>query len=168
MHNLNGYDYCVLSVLSEKNLLLLSQSDGQYIVASNAMMYERYPKDGKMSDDNIIKGVEWGHGVYLGHDITKLNLPGLLQEYGIEHEIATVDECRNEAIRQFNVYHWLAKDERLSFEVQWAAERSMTGEFGTTDRKQFETWLQQGCYDAKIREREEKRRKEKEREEKLR
>lgn len=161
LHNFNGSDYRVLAVLSEKNLLLMSQSDGQYILADNTVMYERSPKEGHPSGDSVIKGVEWGHGIYLGHDLMKIDLQGIMQEYGTIQKIETVDECRAEARRQFAIYKWLSKDERLEFAVQWAAENSLTGAFGTTDERQFETWLQRGDYDIRMKAQEEKRLEEK-------
>lgn len=161
LHNLNGSDYRVLAVLSEKNLLLMSQSDGQYIIADNTIMYERSPKEGTQSADSVLRGVEWGHGTYIGHNLMKINLQGIMQEYGTDYEIVTVDECRDEARRQFYLYQCLSKDERLTYAVQWGAEESLRDEFGTTDRMEFETWLQEGRYDFRIKTKEEKRQEEK-------
>lgn len=161
LHNLNGYDYRVLSVLGKDNLLLMSQSDGQYIVAVNTVLYERSPKEGKVSEDSVVRRIEWGHGVYFGSDLMNMNLQEIQREYGTDRKIATVDECREEARRQFTVYQQLIKDERLAFIVQWAAEESLKEEFGTTDYKEFETRLQKGRYDSGIKAQEEKRQKEK-------
>lgn len=160
LHNLNGCDYRVLSVLSERNLLLMAQSDRQYIIALNTVMYERSPKECPLSEDSMVRGVEWGQGVYLGNDIMRIDLPGIMQEYGTAREIITVDEYRDEARRQFNVYQWLSKDDRLAFAVQWAAEQSLMGEFGTTDYREFETSLQKGHYDLRMKSNEEKRKEE--------
>lgn len=157
LHNLNGCDYRVLSVLSEKNLLLMAQTDGQYILAINTVMYERFPKEEPLTEDNVIRGVEWGHGSYLGHDIMQIDLPGIMQEYGAVRELETVDDYRDEARRQFYAYQWIFKDKRLTFEIRWAAEKSMTGEFGTTDCREFETLLQKGRYDRRMKLSEEKR-----------
>lgn len=157
LHNLNGCDYRVLSVLSERNLLLMAQADGQFLLAINTVMYERFPKGEPLSADNVIRGVEWGHGIYLGHNIMKLNLPEIMQDYGAVHEMATVDEYRDEARRQFHVYQWLSKDDRLAFAVQWAAEKSMLEAFGTKDYEEFERLLQKGHYDQRIGFSEEKR-----------
>lgn len=161
LHNLNGSDYRVLMVLSEENLLLMSQSNGQYIVAVNAVLYERAPKEGKLSEDSVVRGMEWGHGVYLGCDLMKINLQEILREYGTDRKIATVDECRKEAKRQFTLYQQLSKDERLAFTVQWAAEESLKAEFGTTDYSEFETRLQKGHYDSSIKAQVEERQEEK-------
>lgn len=157
LRNLNGSNYRVLVVLNERNLLLMSQSDGQYILADNTVMYERTPKEGAASGDSIIRGIEWGHGTYLGRDLMKIDLQGIMQEYGTIQKVETIDECRAEARRQFAVYKWLSKDERLEFAVKWAAESSMADAFGTTDEWQFETWLQKGNYDMRIKAQEERR-----------
>lgn len=150
LHNMNGNDYLVLAVLKEKNLLVMSQTDGQYILAVNAVMYERTPKEGYVSKDSEIRGIEWGHGLYLGHDLTSINLPGIIQEYGNPRELRTTENYRNEARRQFNVYQWLAKEEGLAHAIQWAAEESMRNEFGTTSHSEFEERLQQGSYDSRM------------------
>lgn len=134
-------------MLSEKNLLLLSQSDKQYILADNVVMYERTPKQGDRSEDSVVRGIEWGHGSYLGYDLTSINLQKIFQDYGKPREVITTEDYRREARRQFNVYQWLAKEEGLSFAVQWAAEESMRNEFGTTSREEFEDRLQEGRYD---------------------
>lgn len=157
LHNLNGNDYLVLAVFSEKNLLLMSQRDGQYILADNTVMYERSPKEGSISEDSIIRGIEWGSGTYLGHDLTQIDLPGIIQEYGKAPEITTIEDFRREARRRFNVYQWLTKDEGIAFAVQWAAEESMRAEFGTTTLREFESNLQEGRYDLRMQAKQEER-----------
>lgn len=161
LHNLNGSDYRVLSVLNEENLLLMSQSNGQFIVAVNTVMYERTPKEEHLSADSIIRGIEWGHGIYLGNDLMKMNLQEIQKKYGTDRVITTVDECRDETRRQFSLYQQLSKDGRLAFTVQWAAEESLRNVFGTTDDREFEKRLLEGCYDFGIKAAEEKRQEEK-------
>lgn len=148
LHNLNGSDYRVLSVLGENNLLLMSQSNGQYIVAVNTVMYERYPKEGHPAKDSVIRGIEWGHGVYLGTDIMKIDLDGILQEYGSLKPADTIMDYREEAVWQFRKLKSLSQNERLAPVVRWAAEENLGDTFGTTDRERFEHNLEKGDYDA--------------------
>lgn len=148
LHNLNGSDYRVLSVLDENNLFLMSQSNGQYIVAVNTVMYERYAKEGCPTQDSVIKGIEWGHGVYLGTDIMKIDLDGIMQEYGSLKPANTIMDYREEAVWQFRKLKSLSQNERLAPVVRWAAEENLGDTFGTTDRERFEHNLEKGDYDA--------------------
>lgn len=147
LHNLNGCDYRVLSVLSEKNLFLMSQSDGQYIVAIGASMYERSPKEGNKAKDSIIKGVEWGHGIYLGHDIMKIDLDSIIQEYGRPRQINSIEDYYDEIRQQFVKLKSLSQNTRLAQVVRWAAEKEMMETFETTDRDVFRKNLDKGGYD---------------------
>ncbi len=147
LHNLNGRDYRVLAVLSEKNLLLMSQPDGQYIVAVNTLMYERSPKEGQVSEDNVIKGVEWGQGVYLGHNLTKIDLDGIIQEYGRPRKINSIGDYRNEERWKFVKLKSMSNNTNLGQTVRWAAEKELMDTFGTVDREIFEKNLDKGSYD---------------------
>lgn len=147
LHNLNGCDYRVLSVLSEKNLLLMAQADGQYIVAVGISMYERYPREGNKTEDNTIKGVEWGHGIYLGNDLMKIDLDGIMQEYGKPKQINSIGDYRDETRWQFIKLKSLSQNKGFAQIVRWAAEKELMEAFGTTDRDIFEEKLDKGSYD---------------------
>lgn len=147
LHNLNGNDYYVLAVLSESNLLLMSQSDGQYIVANNTVMYERSPKEGHQSADSIIEGVEWGYGIYLGHDLMRIDLDGILQKYGRPRQINNIGDYHDETRWQFVKLKSMSQNTSLGQIVRWAAEKELTDTFGTVDREIFENNLKKGSYD---------------------
>lgn len=147
LHNLNGSDYRVLAVLSEKNLLLMAESGGQYIVADNTVMYERFPKEGHQSEDSVIKGVEWGHGIYLGCDLMRIDLDGVIQEYGRPRQINSIEDYRNEMRWRFVKLKNLSQNTEIGQMVRWAAEKELTETFKTTDQDVFERNLDKGSYD---------------------
>lgn len=147
LHNLNGCNYRVLSVLSEKNLLLMSMGDGQYIVADNTVMYERYPKDGQPSGDSIIKGVEWGHGIYLGYDLMKIDFDGIVQKYGRPKQVHNTGDYRSELRWRFVRLKSLSQNTEIGQMVRWAAEKELLETYGTTEREKFEKNLEKGNYD---------------------
>lgn len=100
LHNFNGLDYRVLKVLDKGKLLLMSippfgkKEGGQFLVALGAGAYRRYPLGEDFSDDSIGWGVEWDHGVYLGDDLTAINMEALEAEYGkkVSEEVPE-EEC---------------------------------------------------------------------------
>lgn len=88
LHNFNGVDYRVLKVLDKGKLLLMSipplgrEEGGQFLVALGTSAYRRYPLGEDFSDDSIGWGVEWDYGVYLGGDLTAIDMEALEAEYG--------------------------------------------------------------------------------------
>lgn len=106
LHNFNGLDYRVLKVLDKGKLLLMSippfgkREGGQFLVALGANAYRRYPLGEDFVDDSIGYGMEWDHGVYLGDDLTAINMEALEAEYGRkEPERAPEEECEEDAER---------------------------------------------------------------------
>lgn len=81
LHNLNGCDYCVLMVLNEEDLFLMALNSGQFLIAQDVRAYARYPKEGLHSADSIIRGIEWEHGVYLGNDLSQIDMENMRKEY---------------------------------------------------------------------------------------
>lgn len=110
-------------------------------------MYERYPKEGNKTEDNTIKGVEWGHGIYLGHDLMKIDLDGIMQEYGSQKQISSIGDFRDETRWQFVKLKSLSKNKGFAQVVRWAAEKELLEAFGTTKRDIFEEKLDAGSYD---------------------
>ena len=125
----------------------MSQSDGQYIVANNTVMYERSPKEGHQSADSIIEGVEWGYGIYLGHDLMRIDLDGILQKYGRPRQINNIGDYHDETRWQFVKLKSMSQNTSLGQIVRWAAEKELTDTFGTVDREIFENNLKKGSYD---------------------
>lgn len=81
LHNLNGCDYCVLMALNERDLFLMALNSGQFLIAQDTKAYARYPKEGIYSADSVIRGIEWEHGVYLGNDLSEIDLDSIQREY---------------------------------------------------------------------------------------
>lgn len=147
LRNLNGSNYLVLSVLDKNNLLLYAQNDGQILVGVGTAYYKRTPREGYLSKDSEIFGVEWNHGIYLGYDITKIDLEGLKKEYGKMEEIKSLSEYSADLKRKFYKHKRLCEDMELSEEVRLTLAGSMEKTFLTNEKDTFEACLRQGVYD---------------------
>lgn len=92
LHNLNGSDYSVLMVLSENDLLLMALGSGQFLIAEGTREYARYPKEGTYSADSVTRGIEWDSGIYLGNDLSVIDLDNIRKEYAEANEEYGADE----------------------------------------------------------------------------
>lgn len=86
LHNLNGSDYCVLMALNKNDLLLMALSSGQFLIAEGTKAYARYPKEGIYSADSIVRGIEWDRGIYLGNDLSEIDIDSIRREYAPDHD----------------------------------------------------------------------------------
>ncbi len=150
--NLNGKDYRVLAVLSPKNLLLIGQADNQLVVAKDIRLFARYPKGERPDSSNTVWGVEWGHGVYLGDDITRLDFDILRQEHGEPDKKGDIPALRDEARRGFWAHKNVELKEGLAARVRVAAKEGMEEIYGTSDPEVFRVMLDKGVYDGLYRE----------------
>ena len=148
IRNMNGDVYRVLSVLDHKNLLLLEEKDGQILVGVNTTYYKRTPKEGYDSSDIEVYGVEWDYGIYLGFDITEVNIEKLKRDYGSRKEIENLSDYRDNLSSMFNKYQNLCEDVDVSKEVKRAAAESLANLFGTDNRDTFLDFLIRGYYDG--------------------
>ena len=157
LHNMNGNDYRVLAVLSQKNLLLMSELDGQLVVGNGVNLFERYPKGERPGDDSLVTGIEWDHGVYLGNDITRVDFDILKQEYGEPVRAENVSDLRDKIQRDF----WMQKNVELKAglpdRVRNAARDGLEDTFGTSEPDVFDKMLDNGVYDGMYRAKEEKK-----------
>lgn len=85
LHNLNGSDYSVLMVLGRNDLLLMALGSGQFLIAEGTRAYARYPKEGTYPADSIIRGIEWDRGIYLGNDLSAIDIDSIREEYTPGH-----------------------------------------------------------------------------------
>lgn len=92
LHNLNGSDYSVLMVLGGNDLLLMAQGSGQFLIAEGTKAYARYPKEGTYPEDSIIRGIEWDSGIYLGNDLSVIDIDHIRKEYAEDYEENGADE----------------------------------------------------------------------------
>lgn len=154
IHNFNGNDYRILSVLSPDNLLLMADLDGQLVAGIGVQMYERYPKEpGKFAAEPVL-AVEWQHGVYLGRDITKIDCDILKQDYG-KTEKATAG--RESIQEDFNKHRNIADNKKLSEKVRSAARESLWERYSTESREEFGEMLEKGRYDKMVPDKKKKR-----------
>lgn len=82
LHNLNGSDYRVVEKLTDKDLLLMELKSGNYTVAIGVEYYARYPKKEDVNSELCEKGIEWGHGIYLGNTPSTIDFKLIREEYG--------------------------------------------------------------------------------------
>ena len=83
LHNLNGSDYSVLMVLNQNDLFLMALKSGQFLIAEGTRAYARYLKEGICSEDCIVRGIEWDRGIYLGNNLSEIDMDSIQKEYGI-------------------------------------------------------------------------------------
>ncbi len=98
LHHLNGCDYRVLEKLSDRNMLLMSEESGQFIVALGMEFYKRYPKGEESTEDNTVVGIEWGNGRYYGYTPSEIDFATIRQEYGYRRE-----EPEQEGKREYSI-----------------------------------------------------------------
>lgn len=96
LHNLNGSDYSVLMVLNQNDLFLMALKGGLFLIAEGTRAYARYPKEGIYSEDCIVKGIEWGRGIYLGNDLSEIDIDSIQKEYGISRNDAQEESGMDE------------------------------------------------------------------------
>ena len=148
--NLNGSSYRVLEMLSPKNLLLISESTGEILVGMGTQYYERSPKGDHVSPDSVIRGIEWGQGIYLGNRITNIDFAGVRNRYGITKEEESLEQYHDRLKHEFGLYESLAGNTNVTHEIKEAARRSQNAVFGTEDHKTFCIFLDEGIYDQKF------------------
>lgn len=146
--NMNGKEYRVLAVLSPDNLLLMGESDSQLVVGKGVQLYDRYPKGEEPAGDNVVRGIEWGHGIYLGNDITRLDFDILKQEYGIPDKVENISDLRDCIRRNFYMHKNVEEKRGLSARIRSAAKDSMEQQYGTNEPEVFQVMLEKGMYDG--------------------
>lgn len=87
LHNFNGNDYRVMEKLSEKKLLLMDVTTGNFTVGIGVDYFARYPKGEDIKSDLCEKAIEWGHGVYLGSTPSEIDFQAIRKEYGQDRQI---------------------------------------------------------------------------------
>lgn len=87
LHNFNGSDYRVMEKLSDRNLLLMDVSQGNFIVGIDVGYFARYPKEENANSELCEKAIEWQHGVYLGSTPSEIDFKAIRREYGKEEQI---------------------------------------------------------------------------------
>lgn len=157
LHNMNGNDYRVLAALSPKNLLLMSELDGQLVVGNGVNLFERYPKGERPGDDSLVTGIEWDHGVYLGSDITRIDFDILKQEYGEPDRAENVSDLRDKIRRDFWMQKNVEQKAGLPDRVRNAARDGLEDTFGTSEPDVFDKMLEKGIYDGMYRAKEEEK-----------
>lgn len=156
LHNMNGKDYRVLAKLGSKDLLLLGE-DEQIVVGINVELFERSPMRETPSANNTSRGIEWGKGIYLGYDITKLDFDILRQEYGEPLGTNGTSFLRDKIEREFWMHKNVEQKEGLGQRIRAAAKESLNQLYGTCDPEVFVTMLNKGMYDPMYAKKEEQK-----------
>lgn len=100
LHNLNGCDYKVLELLSDRNLLLLNLDSGTFTVGIGVDYYGRYPRNEDINSEACEMGIEWGHGVYLGNIPSVIDFKIIREKYGRNSQM---DENKSNDKRTYQV-----------------------------------------------------------------
>lgn len=86
LHNFNGCSYVALMKLDKSDLLLMDINSGQFCFAEGVNFYARYPKDSCCLEDDVVRGIEWDRGNYLGKDLSAIDIAGIQKRYEINEE----------------------------------------------------------------------------------
>lgn len=148
IRNLNGNSYRVLDVLTEENILFLSVSSGEINIGLDTKYYAKTPEGEGFSADSILYGISWGHGIYLGNNITKIDFDEIRRGYGGPEQIGTLADYRLSIKKTFHLYKKLMENDQVSDTVRKAASSSIYEEFGTSKNDRFLECLYEGKYDG--------------------
>jgi len=148
LHNLNGKDYRVIEKLSERNLLLMKQRSGEFIVAVGVGFFARFPKGELPTADNKIYGIEWNHGIYYGSVPSYIDFQRIREEYGEKREVKTLDDFRTEQSEKFYMLRKIMDSPLMEASVKEAAENSIYKDFATEKEDVFRNNLIDGVYDG--------------------
>lgn len=77
LHNFNGSDYRVLEKLAARNLMLMNEHNGKFMVAIGVNFYVRHPKGDMPTTNNVVYGIEWNHGIYYSQTPSTIDLERL-------------------------------------------------------------------------------------------
>lgn len=156
VRNLNGSDYRVLEVLSERNILFLSVLTGEINVGIDTEYFAKAPRGDDVPTDSVLYGMSWGHGIYLGNKITDIDFDGIRKEYGTPEKIETLTDYRGSLKKTFFLYKKLIENDKISAEVRHAATVSIYEAFGTAKSNIFYDSLLEGHYDSGFQKKEDK------------
>ncbi len=147
LHNFNGSDYRVMEKLSERNLLLMDISTGNFLVAQGTDMFARHLRGIKATDANSMIGIEWSQGLYLSSTPSAIDFRHIRQEYGTPKKIEDIHQYREMLTERFRLYGRMIKDELISEKVREDIMFANFKEFGTNDFEHFKQGLNAGLYD---------------------
>lgn len=140
---LNGHRYSVIKCFNQKDLLVRDTEYNQYIVCHDTNLYNKAVKNHPEIEPEI--GIEWGHGDYLGEDVTKINFDSIVRDLDRSEGM---EQLRNSMSRMFNNMK-NALEEAPDRKVKDYVENCMDYVFLTTDEKEFDDMLDGGTYDKK-------------------
>jgi len=147
LHNLNGDDYRVIEKLSGRNLLLMKERSGEFIVAVGVGFFARFPKGELPTADNRVYGIEWDHGIYYGSAPSYIDFQRIREEYGEKREAKTLADFRMEQSEKFYMLRKIMDSPLMEQSVKEAAENSMYEIFSTEKEDVFRDNLSEGRYD---------------------
>jgi len=147
LHNMNGTDYRVLEKLSARNLLLLNERNGQFVVAVGVDFFVKFPKEELPTTDNKVYGIEWGHGVYYGASPSFIDFQRIREEYGEPRTIETLADYRKEQSEKFYLFRKIIDSPLMNESVKEAAQNSMYETYSTGKEDVFADNLGGGMYD---------------------
>lgn len=150
LKNFNGSDYRVMEKLSARNLLMMDERSGKFIVAIGAGMYAKYPKSEESTEDNQMIRLEWDHGIYLSETPSDIDFQIIREKYGEVKEIRTIEDYRIQQNEVFRFYKKIVDNPVIEIAVKEAATNAMYEVFMTGREDMFMENLNSGKYDQEF------------------
>ncbi|MGO5053966.1 hypothetical protein ACTQ6A_15895 [Lachnospiraceae bacterium LCP25S3_G4] len=147
LHNFNGSDYRVLEKLSARNLMLMNERKGEFMVAIGVNFYVRHPKGDMPTTNNMVYGIEWNHGIYYSQTPSTIDFREIRDKYGEVKEVISLQDFRNELQDKFHFYRKIIDSPLLETAVKETAQNSIYEVFQTGREEVFQKNLNAGMYD---------------------
>lgn len=148
LQNLNGNQYRVMEILTDKNLLLQNVSSGSFLIGVGTDYYARYPQVEGIHSENCTYGIEWQHGIYYDSTkLTQIDFKKMRQEYGRQENQEQNKSNHQELTEKFDELFRISRNSKLTESVCEAAKEALYDEFGTARKTVFLEKLESGAYD---------------------
>ncbi len=116
-------------------------------MAIGVSLYVRFPKGEEPSIDNMLYGIEWGHGIYYSQTPSTIDFKEIREKYGTPKKMESLKDFRCELMERYCFYQKIIYSPLVSQEVREAASNSMYNEFQTGIDEVFQKNLVEGMYD---------------------
>lgn len=150
LHNFNGSDYRVLERMSARNLMLLNERSGEFVVAIGVSYFVRSPKTEAQIENNLQYGIEWNSGIYLGKTPSYIDFQAICEQYGEPKRVESLEEYRQEIKNKFHLYRKIMESPLLDTKIKEVAQNAVYEEFSTGREDTFYSNLSDGKYDREF------------------
>jgi len=137
----------VLEKLAARNLMLMNERNGEFMVAIGVNFYVRHPKGDMPTTNNMVYGIEWNHGIYYSQTPSTIDFREIRDKYGEVKEVISLQDFRNELQDKFHFYRRIIDSPLLETAVKETAQNSIYEVFQTGREEVFQKNLNAGMYD---------------------